>query len=310
MARFEYLEAHTVREAMSLYRQHSPDVRYVAGSTDFLIRSRMGNWDPEYVVNIQHIPALERVSFSRRNGLRLGALVTVQTLEDHDAVRIHYPALAAAAAAFAGVQVRNLATVGGNICNASPAGDTLPALLAFNAQCLSSGPRQGDKRSTPLDQFFTGPGRTALAPGELLTEIRLPPPGPNTGSLYIKHSPRGAMDIATVGVASVVTLDAGGMVCREVRIGLGAVAPTPVRAYAAEDILRGKEITPELLAACAEEARNISTPIDDVRGSAAYRKEIVGVLTRRTLERAVEMARAGAMPFEMQRRLAVQAAFY
>ena len=309
MARFEYLEAHTVRQALSMYRRHAPNVRYVAGSTDFLIRSRMGNWNPEYVVNIQHIPALQRTSFSRRNGLRLGALTTVQTLQDHESVQTHYPALAAAAASFAGVQVRNLATVGGNICNASPAGDTLPALLAFNAQCLSTGPEQGEQRSTALDEFFTGPGRTVLEPGELLTEIRLPRPEPNTGSLYIKHSPRGAMDIATVGVASAVTLAADRRTCKDVRIGLGAVAPTPIRAYAAEGILRGKEITQELLAACAEEARNTASPIDDVRGSAVYRKEIVGVLTLRTLERAVEMARDGAMAFETQRRLAVQAAF-
>ncbi len=307
MARFEYLEAHTLRQALSLWQRHGPNARFVAGSTDFLIRWRMGNWNPDSVINIQHIPALNRISFSRRNGLRLGALTTVQTLEEHPAVRQHYPALAAAAASFAGVQVRNLATVGGNICNASPAGDTLPALLAFDAQCRAVGPE--GERWVPLDQFFTAPSQTVLAPGELLAELRLPSPSANGGSLYIKHSPRGAMDIATVGVASALSLTGGGKVCGEVRIGLGSVAPTPVRAYTAEDVLRGNEITPELIAAAAKEAQDKVTPISDVRGSATYRKEMVGVLTRRTLERAVEMAREASIPFEMQRRLAVQAAF-
>ena len=307
MARFEYLEAHTLRQALSLWQRHGPSARFVAGSTDFLIRWRMGNWNPDTVINIQHIPALNRISFSRRNGLRLGALTTVQTLEEHPAVRQHYPALAAAAASFAGVQVRNLATVGGNICNASPAGDTLPALLAFDAQCRAVGPE--GERWVALDQFFTAPGQTVLAHGELLAELRLPPPSANGGSLYIKHSPRGAMDIATVGVASALSLTGGGKVCGDVRIGLGSVAPTPVRAYTAEDILRGNEITPELIAAAAKEAQDKVTPISDVRGSATYRKEMVGVLTQRTLERAVEMAREASLPFEMQRRLAVQAAF-
>jgi carbon-monoxide dehydrogenase medium subunit len=307
MARFDYLEARTVRQALSLWQRHGPNARFVAGSTDFLVRWRMGNWNPDYVINIQHIPALNRVSFSVRNGLRLGALTTVQTLEDHPAVRRRYPALAAAAASFAGVQVRNLATVGGNICNASPAGDTLPALLAFDAQCRAVGPE--GERWVPLDQFFTAPGQTVLGPGELLAELRLPPPLPNGGSLYIKHSPRGAMDIATVGVASSISLTNGGAVCGEARIGLGSVAPTPLRAYSAEDILRGHEITPALIASAAKEAQDSVTPISDVRGSASYRKEIVGALTQRTLERAVQMAREASIPFEMQRRLAVQAAF-
>ena len=307
MARFEYLEAHSLDEAISLWQEHGPNTRFVAGSTDFLIRWRMGNWRPDCVINIQHIPGMDEVSFSGDDGLRIGALTTVQALEDHHDVRNRYPALAAAASSFAGVQIRNLATVGGNICNASPAGDTLPALLAFDAQCRAVGP--SGERWVALDKFFQGPGRTVLAPGELLAELRLPPPAPNTGSLYIKHSPRAAMDIATVGVASVATLDDGGITCVEARIGLGAVAPTPVRAYAAEDILRGREATPASLEEAANAARNGVTPIDDVRGTASYRREMVGVLTRRTLEYAVGMARDGSVSFDAQRRLAVQTAF-
>ncbi len=307
MPRFEYLEPRTIRQAISLLQQHGSQARIVAGSTDFLVRWRLGAWTPQFVVDLQHVPGLDRLSYSARNGLRLGALVRVRTLETHPAVRQRYPALAAAAASFAGVQVRNLATVGGNVCNASPAGDTLPALLAFGAQCRILGP--DGERWLALDQFFQGPGRTALQPAEILAELRLPPPLPDTGSLYIKHSPRGAMDIATVGVAAVVSLQDRGRVCREVKIVLGAVAPTPIRAYSAEALLRGQAVTPELLQRAAQEAQRLARPIDDVRASAAYRKSVVAVLAQRTLERAVEMARGAGLPFEAQRRLAVQAAF-
>lgn len=307
MSRFEYWEAHTLRQAISLLQRHDGQARIVAGSTDFLVRWRQGTWKPQHVINIQRIPGLARVSYSPRTGLRLGALVTVRSLETHPIIRQRYPVLSAAAATFAGVQIRNLATVGGNVCNASPAGDTLPALLAFDAQCRIVGP--SGERWVPLDQFFTGPGRTALQQGEILAELRLPPPIPNTGSLYIKHSPRGAMDIATVGVASVVSLQDNGRTCRDVKIALSAVAPTPIRAYTAEERLRGQAITPELVEAAAQEAQNRAIPIDDVRGSATYRKEIVGVLTQRTLERAIDMARGVPMPFELQRDLAVEAVF-
>ena len=275
MKRFEYLEARTVRQAISMLQRYGENARIVAGSTDFLVRWRQGVWNPEHVINIQRVAGLSRITYSSRNGLRIGALVTVRTLEQHPMVRRRYPALAAAAASFAGVQVRNLATVGGNICNASPSGDTIPALLVFDAQCRIAGP-DGD-RWVALDQFFTGPGRTVLRSDELLAEIRVPPPAANTGSHFIKHSPRGAMDIATVGVASLVSLDGRRGPCSQARIALGAVGPTPVRAYSAEDILRGQDINQELIRSAADSARDGVKPIDDIRGSAAHRKEIVGV---------------------------------
>ncbi len=305
MRRFEYLEPHTLRQAIRMLQQHGDTARIVAGSTDFLVRWRAGFWHPDYVVNIEHIPGLSRLTYSRRNGLRMGALVTIQTLEQHPAVRRNYPALAAAAASFAGVQVRNLATVGGNICNASPSGDTLPALLAYGAECRLSGP--DGHRQVPLDQLFTGPGQTVLARDEVLTEITLPAPEANTGSLYIKHSPRGAMDIATVGVASALSLDRSGA-CTGARIALGAVAPTPLRARAAEDLLRGKQLDAGLLQAAADAAMTECSPIDDVRGTAGYRRQMVGVLARRTLEHAAATAAGTPLAYEDHRRLAIQVA--
>ena len=279
----------------------------MAGSTDFLVRWRQGFWQPSCVINIKGISSLGRITYSSQNGLRLGALATVQAIETHPQIRRRYQALATGATSFAGVQVRNLATVGGNVCNASPAGDTLPALLAFDAQCTVAGPE--GTRTLPLTEFFRGPGRTALNGNEVLTHLTLPPPLPRTGSLYIKHSPRGAMDIATVGVASVVSLEEDGQTCREVHIALGAVGPIPFRATEAENLLKGKAISPDTIAEAAETARNAATPIDDVRGTASYRRDMVEALTKRTLQYAAQMAAGHPMTFEEQRRLAVQTAF-
>ena len=307
MARFEYLEARTLRQAVALLQRHGDEARLVAGSTDFLVRWRQGVWQPRYVVDIRRIASLARISYTNSRGLRLGPTVKIQDLETHPAITGRYPALAAAATSFAGVQVRNLATVGGNICNASPAGDTLPALLAFDAECRIVGPE--GERWLPLTSLFVGPGRTALQQAEVLADVRLPPPAPNSGSLYIKHSPRGAMDIATLGVASVVSLENDGQTCRNAAIALGAVAPTPIRASEAERLLNGNTVTPELIREAADAAQRAATPIDDIRGTAEHRTAIVKVLTQRTLETALAMAQGSEVSTRRQRDLAVQRAF-
>ncbi len=304
MARFEYLEPHSLDEALRMLSEQGARARLVAGSTDFLVRWRSGLWRPGVVVCMRHVPGLNYLRWNPDDGLSIGAMATVQDIEQNAHVRRHYPALAAGAAAFAGVQVRNLATVAGNVCNASPAGDTLPALLACNAQCLIIS--LTGQRWLPLNELFIGPGQTALCPGEILTELRLPAPAPNTGGLYIKHSPRGAMDISAVGVASVVSLDPDGN-CASVRIALGAVAPTPIRAYGAEGRLVGQQPTSANLAEAARLSAQAASPITDVRSGADYRRQIARVLAQRTLRHAV--ATAGSPPaFTDIRRLAVQTA--
>ncbi len=305
MARFDYLEPHSLDEALQMLAAGGDNTCLVAGSTDFLVRWRTGVWRPDTVVCMQHVPGLDYIRWNPDDGLSIGAMATVQDIEQNADVRSRYPALTAGATAFAGVQVRNLATVAGNVCNASPAGDTLPALLAHNAQCFivsSTG-----QRWLPLDELFVGPGRTALASGEVLAELRLPPPPPNTGGLYIKHSPRGAMDISAVGVASVASLAEDGT-CAAVRIALGAVAPTPLRAYGAEGRLVGQQPTDANLAEAARLSAQSCNPIADVRSGADYRRDMVRVLTERTLRHAV--ATAGSAPdFAEIRRLAVQTAW-
>jgi carbon-monoxide dehydrogenase medium subunit len=306
MNRFAYREARTVQEASEILRQEEGG-RLIAGATDVLIRWRQGVWKPPYVLNIKPIAGLDEVSYSPESGLSLGPLVTIRALERHAFIRENYPALTQAATAFAGVQIRHLATIGGNVCNASPAGDTLPALLAYGAECRLSGP--DGERLVPLAEFLLGPGRTVLQPAELLVGLRLPAPAPRSGALYIKHSPRSTMDIATVGVASVITLAPERDVCQEVRITLGAVAPTVVRAVAAEAILRGQRLDAARLQQAAQAAVEAAQPIDDIRGSAAHRRRVVAPLVQRTLHYAVQMAQGTRLPFQMQRGLAVEAIF-
>jgi carbon-monoxide dehydrogenase medium subunit len=306
MNRFAYREAHTVQEAIDILRQEEGG-RIVAGATDVLIRWRQGVWKPRYVLNIKHIPGLDKLSYSPQNGLSLGPLVTIRTLERHPLVQTHYPGLSQAAMAFAGIQIRNLATIGGNVCNASPAGDTLPALLAYDAECRLAGP-QGE-RLLPLVQFFLGPGRTALQPAELLVGLRLPPPLPHSGALYIKHSPRSTMDIATVGVAAMVSLSGQDTVCQDVKITLGAVAPTVVRATDAETLLRGQALDAARLQQAAQHAVQAASPVDDIRGSAAHRRAVIAPLVQRTLHYAVQMAQGTILSLSQQRGLAVEAVF-
>lgn len=306
MARFDYLEPHSLDEALGMLEKNGTRARLVAGSTDFLVRWRTGSWRPEVVVCMQHVPGLDGLGFNDDDGLSIGAMVTVQDIEQSVTVRARYPALAASASAFAGVQVRNLATVAGNVCNASPAGDTLPALLAYDAQCRVVSSK--GERWLPLTEVFVGPGQTALAAGEIMTELRLPTPAPNSGGLYIKHSPRGAMDISAVGAASVVSIGSDGA-CASVRIALGAVAPTPMRAHDAEDRLIGQIPTDENIAESARLAAQASRPIADVRSGAEYRREIAQVLTERTLRHAAATAAGGVPDFEDIRRLAVQTAW-
>jgi carbon-monoxide dehydrogenase medium subunit len=306
MNRFQYREAQSVEEAVALMSQEEGGC-VIAGSTDVLMRWRQGTCKPQYVLNIKRIAGLDEVSFSPATGLRLGALVKVRSLELHPQIRAYYPALTQAATAFAGVQIRNLATVGGNVCNASPAGDTLPALLAYGAECHLLG--SNGARVVPLQDFFLGPGQTVLQPTELLVALHVPTPGPHSGALYIKHSPRHTMDIATVGVVSVVTLATADGVCQQARIALGAVAPTVIRAEAAESLLLGQTINTEHIDQAAQAAADAVHPIDDIRGTAMHRRAIVAPLVRRTLKIANQMAQGTSFSFENQRALAVEVAF-
>jgi carbon-monoxide dehydrogenase medium subunit len=282
MRRFEYFEPGTLAEAVALLGQHRGRAQALAGGTDLLVELKEQLRRADCVVNIKKIPGISTLSFDARTGLRIGALVTAREIELSDAVLRHYVSLAQAARELGSIQVRNRATIVGNVCRASPSADTLPPLIADGAEVVIEG--RAGRRSLPLEDFFTGPGKTVLAPDELVTELRVPAPAPRTGKVYIKHGRRKAMELATVGVA--VSLSDS-----DLRIVLGAVAPTPIRARRAEEILRGKKIDDAAIERAAQAAVKEARPISNVRASAAYRREMVGVLTRRALQRALEASR-------------------
>jgi len=265
--RFEYFEPLTLAEASSLLARYAGRAQPLAGGTDLLVELREQLRRADCVVNIKKIPGIGALSFDPQAGLRIGALVTARALEVSAVIREKYPSLLQAVRELGSIQVRNRATIVGNVCRASPSADTLPPLIADGAMVSIHGV-QG-KRSLLLEEFFTGPGKTVLKPDELLTEIVVPAPAPRSGKVYIKHGRRKAMELATVGVA--VTLTEG----LDVRIVLAAVAPTPIRAKQAEALLRGRKIDSALLERAAQAAVEESRPISNVRASAEYRREMV-----------------------------------
>ncbi|HVQ27413.1 MAG TPA: xanthine dehydrogenase family protein subunit M, partial [Planctomycetota bacterium] len=260
MRRFELALPRSVDEALKVLKDRGSDAKLLAGGTDLLPQLKNGLIKPACVIDLSGVERVRSVQGDAR-GLRVGAAVSARALERHAAARATYTSLSESAALVGSVQVRNLATLGGNLCNAAPSADMAPPLLALEAEAVIVGPK-GERR-VPLAAFFTGVRRTVLAPDELLLEIVVPAPGPRSGGNYLRHTPRRELDIAVVGVASQLTLSNG--VCSKARIALAAVAPTPVRATAAEQALEGKPVTPEAIERAAELAVGVAKPISDQR---------------------------------------------
>jgi carbon-monoxide dehydrogenase medium subunit len=289
MRRFEYFAPQSLAEAIALFGEKGEGGRALAGGTDIVPQIKEGGKItlPAYVVSLHRLPELRGIEFSERAGLRVGAGVTMAELAESPAVRERYRALADGAGVVGSVQTMNMATVGGNVCNAAPSADTAPALLAYEALAVIAGP--DGERELPLAEFWRGPNATALRPGELLRELRLPPPPPNTGGVYVRQTPRKQMDIAVVGVAVLLTLQ--GDRIQRARLALGAVAPTPVRAHAAEAALEGQPASESVFAKAAQAAAAEARPISDQRGSAEFRRHLVRVTTERCLQEAARRAR-------------------
>jgi carbon-monoxide dehydrogenase medium subunit len=281
---FAYFDPKTIGQAVRLLQKHQGAAKVLAGGTDLFLRMRHRALMPDVVIDVKRIPALSVLRYSNQKGLRIGATVTHAAVESHAAVRQHYGALAEAAGWVGSMQTRHRGTVVGNLCNASPAADTAPALLAYRAVVSIVGPE--GTRAVPIDAFFQGPSRTVLAPTEMVAEILLPPPQGKLGWGFARRT-RTAIDIALVSVCAVMRAENG--VCSEVGIGLGAVAPIPLRAVQAEVRLRSQQPTAALLDEAGGIAAAASRPISDVRCSAEYRKDMVEVLTRRCLQSACGM---------------------
>ena len=291
MKDFSYSAPATLAEATRLLAGANGKAMILAGGTDIIVQLREGLREADVVVDVKKIPELAELSYSPAKGLRLGASVPCYRIYEDAAIAAAYPALADAARIVGGWQIQTRASVGGNLCNSSPAADTIPALIAHGATCVIAGPK--GERQVKVEDFCTAPGRNVLQPGELLVALVFPPPAKSAGSAYERFIPRNEMDIAVVGAGSWVQLAKGGEEIEKARIGLAAIAPTPRFAAEASQWLTGQPATEDIFARAGELARNVAAPISDMRGTAEYRMHLIGVLVKRTLLKAAERARAG-----------------
>jgi carbon-monoxide dehydrogenase medium subunit len=282
----DYFEPKTINDALALLARYGERAKVIAGGTDVMVDIKYKE-EPECLINIKRIPGLTGIQENGGN-LRIGPLVTIREMETSTTVRQRLPLLWESCHQFASLQIRNTATIGGNICRASPSGETLAPLLVLEAKAKVA--FQDGEKTEAFNTFFQGPGKTSLGSKGLLTIIEVPYPPPNSRGVYLKHAVRGAMDIAMVGVAVVLAVDSAKQSLEDVRIGLGAVAPTPIRASKTESFLRGKALNAALLSEAVSMAAAESSPISDQRSSAEYRRWIVEALTRRGLEQSWKAA--------------------
>lgn len=288
LPRFEYVQPNSIDEALYLLVTHKGEAKLIAGGTDLLPKmKRREIKSTKYVIDLKGLPDLEYIKYDDKKGLSIGALTTIHAIETSPVIEQRFSILAQAASTMAAPQVRNRGTVAGNICNAVPSADSAPPLLTLEARLMLMSHK--GERIVKIEDFFTGPNETVLTGEELLAEIRIPPLPPNSRGAYLKLTPRRSMDLATVGVAAVVIREDG--LCKDIRIALGAVAPTPIRAKRAEEIIRGQRFSDKLIEKTAQTAAEESRTIDDHRASADYRREMVQVLVSRAINQSIKSLR-------------------
>jgi CO/xanthine dehydrogenase FAD-binding subunit len=288
MQPFRYIRAQNAEHAATLLQQQNGRARILAGGTDLIVALREHRIEADLVIDIKGIPEVDELTFDAHDGLRLGAAVPCHRIYRHAEVVRHYPGLIDAASLIGGIQIQGRASLGGNLCNASPAADSIPALIVHSAICDIALPQT--RRRVPVEEFCTAPGKTVLGRGEFLASLHLPPPPPGFGAAYLRFIPRNEMDIAVVGVGAAVQLDASRRRIVAARIALGAVAPTPLFVREAGDALIGAEVSEAALMHAAQIAQAAARPISDMRGTAEFRRHLVGVLTQRALMQAVARA--------------------
>lgn len=292
MRAFDYAAPKSLKEAIALLSQKGDRARVLSGGTDLIVQVREKRRDLDLMVDVKRIPELMEIRYDSATGLTLGASVACYRIYEHPVVSRAYPGLVDAAFLIGGTQIQNRASLGGNLCNASPAADSIPALIVHHAVCVIAGPR--GERELPVEQFCLAPGRNALEPGELLVSFRIPSPPPRFGANYLRFIPRNEMDIAVVGCGVSLSLEDDLRTVTSARVSLGAVAPTPLLVSEAAAVLSRRPFSPELVDKAAAAAQVAARPISDMRGPADYRRHLVGVLTRRALLKAMERAQEAA----------------
>jgi carbon-monoxide dehydrogenase medium subunit len=286
--KFEYLMPTTIDEAISLSVSHSERARYIAGGTDVMVKIKEGKISPQYLVSLRRVQGLDHITY-KDGELRFGSLVTHRMLELSPIIRKEFPILIDAVTNIGSVQIRNVATIGGNIVNAVPSADGAIPLITLGAEVRLRGPK--GERSMALEHLFIGPGMTLLEPGEILLEFIIPKLPLRTGAAYSKHTRRAAMELPLLGVAVLISLGEDRITCTGARIGLGVLAPTPMRARNAESILKGDKLTDDVLKKAGRAAAEECKARDSIRGEAWYRREMVEVLVPRMARIAMERAK-------------------
>ena len=285
---FHYFEPATLRECIEMLVRYGPEATLLAGGTDLVVKLRLRTLRPRAVISLEYIEELRKLERKGDGTLEIGAMKTLREIENSDVLAMDFDSIRQGARSVSSIQVRNVATLGGNSCNASPSADTVPGLIVAGAMARIVGP--GWERLLPLEEFFAGPGKTALQTGEMLAGFQVPPPLPDTGGVYKKYAIRGEVDIAIVGVAARLSLDKSHRL-HQVRVVLGAVAPIPLRARKAEEVLSGEYPEEELFAEAARVAAEESRPISDQRATGQYRQKMVRVWTGYALQEAFQRAR-------------------
>jgi len=288
LPKFDYLRPQTKEEVCSLLSKHK-DAKVLAGGTDVLVQMKKRAITPPSIIGLKNIPDWDYILCDEKGTVKIGALTTLHSIETSSLIQEKVPLLARTAHLMATPHVRRLGTLVGNLCNASPSADMAPPLIVLGAAVKVKG-LEGE-RSIEVEKLFTGPGKTILKRGEIVTEVEIPPLPPRSGGVYLKLPARTAIDIAAVGVAVMATLDSKD-ICSAIKIALGAVAPTPIRALRGEAVLKGKKLEASLIQEAANVSKKEAQPISDVRSSADYRTEVVGVFVQRAIQQVQEQIKS------------------
>ena len=288
MRAIEYAAPGSIDEAVSILARHGAEARVLSGGTDIIVQAREGRRPVAVLVDAKSIPEANELRFEPDGSLYVGAAVPCAVIYEHEEIRRRFPALIDSASLIGGIQIQSRASLGGNLCNSSPAADSIPTLIALDTTCQIAGPN--GRREVPAAQFCTGPGRNVLEDSEMLVALRFPAPAPRGGAAFERFIPRNEMDIAVCNAAAAIVLADDGRTFRSGRIAVGAVAPTPLLVEEAGAALAGQPVSAETMQRAAELASQAARPITDMRGSVAQRRHLASVLTRRVLEKAVERA--------------------
>jgi carbon-monoxide dehydrogenase medium subunit len=296
MQDFDYVRVHEVHEAISMLSREENGAVILSGGTDLLVQLREKQRQARLLVDIKSIPEVNELKFDPSTGLSLGSAVSCLRIRDDSLISQIYPGLVDAVSLIGSIQIQGRASVGGNLCNASPAADTIPALIVHRTVCIIAGPE--GYREVPVEDFCVAPGENILQPGELLVSLRIPPPPPRFGAHYLRFTPRNEMDIAVTGAGAAIAFEEDLQTVRWARLALSAVAPTPLFVEAAGEYLAGQEISSDAIQETARLAQDATHPIQDMRGTVNQRSHLVGILARRALEKAIDRATERVSPPE------------